>query len=643
MKQLTIQKLKIKNFKGIKDFEIAPAGKDLSVFGDNGTGKTTIADAFYWLLFNKDSSDKANFLLKPHDKDNNEIHNLETEVEVFLEFSGETIILKKVFQEKWTKKRGTAIKEHTGHTTQHFINNVPENERTYKTQVSELIDTNIFKMVTNPMEFNKIHWEDRRKILFDISGGSISDENVVEELFPSVADKDKLSILVNILNGSSVEDHKKIISAKKAKINKEIEKIPTRIDEVTVSMKELEPVDKSEKERVERVISVESEKLSKLKSNEAISEKRVEINNIDSEIIKVKNDFSSNKVDKTIPLKEEIQQLEFNKNKVKRKIDDSKEDLASFSYKKLNLEKEMDELRKKWKREDGKTQKLKTHCPTCNQELPDDEIEEALKKFNNQKSEALKTITDEGQKLSKRVDEINDNTKKINDELKPLKIQLKEKIKVLDKKNKTLVNVPADKSKPDTIDLEKQKEKLFSEIKDLEEDSSSEENKISEKIEDLKKELSKIETLELEHEAKKTSVKRISELEAQEKTLADEYEKLESEIFLIENFIVKKVEMLEDNINSKFKLARFKLFKKQINGGIDDCCETLHKGIQFNHGLNSAARINVGLDIISTLSEFYGFSAPVFIDNSESVNEINHIDTQIICLAVSGDKELTIK
>jgi hypothetical protein len=145
-------------------------------------------------------------------------------------------------------------------------------------------------------------------------------------------------------------------------------------------------------------------------------------------------------------------------------------------------------------------------------------------------------------------------------------------------------------------------------------------------------------------EQRKDGEKRITELKAEEEKLAAEYEKLEGELFLTEEFIRTKVNMLEERINSKFKFARFKLFNQQINGGLEECCETLGNGVPYSAGLNNAARINVGLDIINTLSAFYEFEAPIFIDNSEAITKLTKVNAQVIRLVVSEpDKSLRVE
>jgi len=134
---------------------------------------------------------------------------------------------------------------------------------------------------------------------------------------------------------------------------------------------------------------------------------------------------------------------------------------------------------------------------------------------------------------------------------------------------------------------------------------------------------------------------RIAELEEQEKKLAAEFEELERQLYLTEEFTKTKVNMLEDKISSKFKFTRFNLFEEQLNGGVTEICEATFDGVPFSKGLNNAARINTGLDIIATLSAHYGVQAPIFVDNSESVTKLIDIDSQLIKLIVSeADKQL---
>jgi cell division protein FtsB len=145
------------------------------------------------------------------------------------------------------------------------------------------------------------------------------------------------------------------------------------------------------------------------------------------------------------------------------------------------------------------------------------------------------------------------------------------------------------------------------------------------------------------HEQIEKADARIKELSDQERELAKEYEDLEQQVFLAEEFTRAKVGLLEKKINSRFDLARFKLFDVQVNGALSETCTTTYDGVPFD-SLNHGARLNVGLDIINTLADFYDFTPPVWIDNAESVTSIIPTRGQAIKLVVSAkDKKLRIE
>jgi DNA repair exonuclease SbcCD ATPase subunit len=234
---LRLMSLRLRNFKGQRDFLFEPNGNNASVFGDNGTGKTTLMDAFSWLLFDKDSTDKKDFAIKTLDENNNVMHGLEHEVEGLLEVDGKRIKLRKVYYEKWTKKRGSTQKEFTGHTTDYFIDDVPMKKGEYDDEVAKIADEEIFKLLTNPTYFNEqMDWKKRRELLLEVCG-DLTDEQVI-------ASNAKLAKLTEILNGRDVDKHRDTIKAQMKKINEEIDKIPVRINETQLGMPDIEGIDR---------------------------------------------------------------------------------------------------------------------------------------------------------------------------------------------------------------------------------------------------------------------------------------------------------------------------------------------------------------------------------------------------------------
>lgn len=632
MKTVTIQSLRLKNFKGITDFTIDPAGQNINIFGENATGKTTLQDGFFYLLFGKDSQDKADFQLKPVDDAGQEIHNLETEVEAVLDVDGKTITLMKRYYEKWTKKHGSARAEFTGNTVDCFIDDVPVKKKDYDTRIGETIDLNAFKLVTNPHEFANLHWTGRRQLLLEACG-NVSDQEVI------TSDED-LSRLADILGDCSITDYKIKVKAQQKKINDELKTIPVRIAENHEAIKDVEPPDQKEKTRLDKAMDKARDELQALKSNEALSGKRRRLNDINSEIIMAQSAADKKVRESKGPIQDEIDKLQAERRENTGKIADLKAQIDQDEKRNKTSIAAKEKLYERWYEEDAKQPKGDDICPTCGQDLPKDQVKETIATFNRLKADRLEKINAEGRVLAKNIE---DREKAIT--------AAKLSIDTLEKAVIAIDNdIKAKQAELDSVyvpvnvdDLDKEKDILESEIDALENGSKVQETNAQRHVDETQAALDEWNKTKAAWDAAQKARDRISDLEKKEKDLAAEYGRLEQELFLIEKFIVRKVELLEDQINSRFKIARFKMFKEQVNGGIEECCEILCNGVPFDRGLNNAARINTGLDIINTLSNYFGFSAPVFVDNRESVNELIPINSQLISLHVSKDKKLTVK
>lgn len=631
MKNLIINKLKISNFKGIKDFEFSPMGNNSLIMGENGTGKSTIMDAFFWLLFGKDSHDKADFQLKPVTDNGKEIHNLETIVESVLEVNCKPITLKKVYKEIWTKKRGTTTKEHTGHTKKLYIDDVPKKDGEFKKAVAEIIDINAFKLVTNPFEFNNLNWQNRRQLLLEICG-DITDQDVID------SDK-KLVALTAILDDCSIDDHRKKVKEQQRKINDDLEEIPARIDELLNASKDVVKPEQKEKDRLDTELVDYQEKLRSLQNNERLSELNIKLNEVNGSISKLKADADQKQTEARKPILVVIEKLEGERRTTEAKIKELEAQRdVDYDRNRISLDAK-DAKEQEWYTEDAKQPKNDNSCPACGQNLPKDQILEAIEKFNKTKSERLEKIETDGNTLKAGIDQREKDIAAVTEEIDSLSIRIIEIDATLKEKKKDL---EAAYTHIDADDLYKEKDILESQINALKKGSNVQEENEQRHIIETQEKINEWNKLNAAYKAAGKSRDRIAVLEQEEKNLAKMYEDLSGEIYLLEQFTIQKVYLLENSINEKFKLARFKLFKEQINGGIDPCCEVLFNGVPFNHGLNSAAQINIGLDIINTLTEHYGFRGPVFLDNRESVNNLIPIESQTISLIVSKDKLLKV-
>jgi DNA repair exonuclease SbcCD ATPase subunit len=640
MKELKLNWLTLKNFQGVKYFELKPEGKDLKIYGDNGAGKTTIFNAFCWLLFDKDSKGNSQFDIKTLDKNNEVIHNLEHEVSGGIKINDKKMELRKIYYEKWTKKRGSATEKFTGHTTDYYINDVPVKKSEYDAKINELIDEERFKLLTNPAYFNEqLHWEDRKNILFE-AFGDVSDAEVIES-------DDRLKKLSEALEDRSLKEHRKMIKSKMKKINDDLEKIPVRIDEVNNNIPELpEDNKKSIKENIQQHKNVKKKldkKLSGIENGGEIAEKRKRLAEMDTELQQIKHDHTEEYDEKIKETKQDVEEIKDQLSELKRKITNKKIKKADKEERIEIIKGEMNELRASWNEVNSEEIDVEDKCPTCGQKLPEDEIENAVKKAKLDKSERLENINQTGVKKKQKIEKLKSEVAELEDEIQSMEEQLPGLKKVKDDLFDDLSELREKaEAYQDSFQYKKklkERENVEESIQELQENKADSKAEIKENIKEVENEIEELQAELNKFEQKEKAEERIEELSAQEKELAQKYEEFEHQIYLMEEFDRAKVDLVESKINDHFELANFKLFEEQVNGGLKDTCETLYKGVPYSSGLNNGAQINVGLDIINTLAEHYGFRAPVFIDNAESVSNILDIDSQVIKLVVSAEDD----
>lgn len=651
VKEIRLLELNLKNFKGIKTFSLKTNGDNVRVFGDNATGKTTLFDAFVWLLFDKDSNNRKDFAIKTLDKAGKVIHNLDHEVEGVFLVDEKTLTLKKVFAEKWTKKRGSATSEFTGHTTSYFIDGVPAKKKEYDQLISELIDEDVFKLLTSPSYFNEqLKWQDRRKVLLEVAG-DVTDEEVIRS-------NKELEQLLDVLNGRTIEAHRKVIASKKKEINEQLEKIPVRIDEINHNLPDLSGLDKEQLEseiaKINDEIDEKQDLISSIRNGNAVTQKQKEIQEIEIELLKIKQKHETGSKDGLYKLQAKLQEEQSNVSLIESKAQNLKNQVNFNNQNIAKIETHLQELRKEWHKVNSLefVHEDECTCPTCGQDLPQEQVEEArekaLSKFNLEKSKKLEEVTNKGKIGAEQKQKLVGENEKLNKEIEKLNADIAEKQEVISKLKKQIE--AAESAIVDVIENPKyvaklqEKQQLEQEIAELQSKANESIQAVQLEILELKQKRDKLQADLGQFAVLKQSEQRIKELEEQERELAAEYEELEHQLFLTEEFIRTKVDLLEGKINSKFKYARFKLFETQINGGLQEVCETLYQGVPYSSGLNNAAKINVGLDIINTLSEHYGFKAPIFVDNAEAVTKLIDVDAQVISLVVSEkDKQLRVE
>lgn len=654
---MRLLKLALRNFKGVRELTVDTAGgADVEIFGRNATGKTTIADAFFWLLFDKDSEGNAQFAIKTLASDGEALHNLEHSVDGVFDVDGTTMTMRKVMTEKWTKKRGSSNPEFTGHTTEYFIDGVPMQLKEYKCRVSNIATEEMFQLLTSPQYFaERLPWKERRRVLLDVCG-EISDAEVI-------ASDPRLAPLSSILpNNRSMDDHKKVVQASMAKINAEIKEIPARIDEVSRAMPQ----------GVSHLVDVENEKRAIIDMKNAKAEAEAEYARIEAggqsgdlrrRLVEADTAVAETESCHRIMVARLVEQAETGLAKSRTLLaalvaeeEKIKKDIAELAIKKIDtseIDEEMAQLRREWSDENEKQYAFDgQRCPNCGFHIGEEDDAETI--FEKKKKDRLVAINTKGLKLKaekeRRIgafEQVKAHVAKKTEEAAEIAsriIELRAEIASADAKIADIVKAHDLADNEEYRKAMAAKEQAAAAIKKTQAGDHREELiYVGARIDRLAEGIAELEKVISEWERREDLLARVKELEARERWLGGEYERMAGELFLIDFFTRAKVSMLEEKINNKFSLARFKLFSSQINGGLSECCDVTFNGVPYSSGLNNGAKINVGLDIIKTLSVYYGKSFPVIIDNAESVNEIVAVDSQVIRLVVSDDDTLLVK
>lgn len=647
-KKIFLEKLTLKNFKGIKDLAI-DFGKETNIYGDNATGKTSIFDAFTWLLFDKDSQDRSKFDVQPLDKDNNIIHMHETEVEAVLEIDRVKTVLRKILKEKWVKPKGKPESELKGVTTSYYVDDVPKKQGEYKKKINEIIQEDIFKLVTNPLYFSmNMKWQDRKKVLMDMIG-EITDENVIDS-------KESLKPLKELLSNKNIEELKKSINASRKKLIKDKESIPARVDELSMTIKkdiDFDALDFRKRGIVAGIKSIDEQLMDKTKTDDELFKKKDKLYGLQTQL----RDIEYEEIEKAESGKDDIAQEITSLN---GQIAELKFDIRSLESEKSNnlkmvksLEIDIKTLRDKWYKENKKVFELPENakvCPFCKRPFDEEDIEshrhEFEGNFNQNKAEILESIRAEGKRKSEELKEFQKRAAENESAIK----NANSKLESLNNKKAELQSKFDNFKISINLDNNAEYQKVLKQIEQLEKELSkpvdieSQMIELKERKQNLQRELEEVNDDLSYREINNRTIARIKELLDKEKQLALQIAALDKQDFICDEFIKTKVELMESSINSKFKYVKFRFFKTQVNGGIEEDCEPLVDGVPFSTNLNSGARINAGIDIINTLSKHYGINAPIFIDNRESTTKLIDTGSQVVNLVVSSkDKKLRIE
>ena len=675
--KMILKKLNLKNFKGIKSLDVNFSNKT-SIKGQNAAGKTTIFDAFTWLLFNKNSAGEEKFNVRPLDKDGSRIDNVEIKVVAVLDVDGKEVELSKVQKQNWVKKRGTDTVTLQGNVNSFEIDGYPKSEADFKDYVSGLAQSeDMFKLLTNPQYFSSLKWKEQRDILMKL----VSEVSDVE-----LAKTDsKYAPLINELEkASSTDDIRAKFSKALSEWKKKQSEIPVRIDE-------------AEKSKVD--VDVAEQELAKADLARKIAECDKKISGADNSIDRLQSEelqlqFDLSGIMQTMNRELSDKRREYDDMKyeasrefqdIHNKIADNQSRISGNEESIRNAEVERKKLGEQYNMEKAKTfdetpylfdeskwvfDENSTVCSLCGQKLPEDKIEQlktdfemkkakakaeletkhmlALNEFKSSNAAKLQEIVNSGYEKKNLIEKLTSENESLKKEMDELKQKENAALAKKNEAEKKLSEIPAEADYSQNEEYAKLKarhDEVLAEIEKLESDGADQiVNDLKAEKSDLQSQLDEVNKIIAKASMDVEIDERIAQLQAEQKEIGQKVADQEQMLYLLEEFIRFKLNKVSESINSHFKTVNFKLFEMQLNGGMKDCCECTVNGVPYST-LNSGHRIVAGLDIIHSLSELYGVSVPIFVDNAESLNEFNvpDMNAQLILLSVSEDKQLKVE
>lgn len=641
MKNIKIKKLTLENFKSHKSLTLELNGRNASIYGDNATGKTSVYDALTWLLFGKDSkgNGEKNIEIKPLDA-NGEIrdHLAETAVEAVLLVDGEEIALRRTLKEIWTTKRGSSEQTYDGNTSEYYIDGVPVKKYTFSDKVGGLVSEDTFRLLTSVSHFaDGISWQDRRAVLFKVA--AVADDAYI------MAQDARFQPLAVCMGKLSVEDYKKKLAAEKRGFVVDKTEIPARISECQKTIEDVQGIDfekaaaeleflNGKREALEtQLLSIEHDTASEKKRME-IREARLELQQLDTENKAFRASQMANAPD--------LAGLRTNLTRLQTQLGAKNfSRSAEMDYVK-SLDKDIAAARERWIAVNGESF-IASNCPTCGQALPAAQLQAAKDNFEAQKAKRLREIeqTANASKGAKAAAEARVET--ATQELAVLESEIIKATDAITAAESNIIHL---------VDMEGYAERkaaveahirvLEGELADMAQSVAGIKSDLQKQISDVNAEAEKQREIISQKMLLEYSSSRVKELQEDAKNTAAALEAVENMLYLIEEYTRYKTQYVEDSINSMFRVAKFRLFREQANGGVEDRCDVVYEGVPYIN-LNNGAKINVGIDIINTLSTAYGVSVPLFVDNAESVTRLEHSNNQIIRLVVSEeDKELRV-
>lgn len=639
MKRAVLKKVTLENFMcyAHAEFDFYAITK---IMAKNGKGKSTIATAYLWCLFNCDYELKDNPVVR-REIDGKSVDDMDTSVELTLDVDGKEVTMKKV-QKRTYSKDGNSYKD----DNKYFINDVPKALKDFNAYLD--VDMNVFKMCSNVNAFLNQKPVEMREYLFGLVG-DVTDLDIASQ-------KAELAELVPLLNKYTVEELSAMNKATKTKITKDLPILDGQIKEKerdiqlkqAIEVSDLELQKNSIKEQIVDCVAKQTDNDKLMAEYDKASS---DILNLKFELDDIRRKANEDNIKARRDIENRISDKQFLVRQTEKTITDTEKNIEYQQNAIDSINKNLQNIRDKWKAEnERKFDETSLICSYCGQEYPEDKKEQLRADFDSHKAEELKIITSNGNLFKDKLDK----NKKILEDLQKELPQHKESLEMLN----TAI-----------ADLEKQLSELPQEIDaSATEEYKALEQRIAEKEQAMHK-ANDISAIKAELKSQETALRQqLAECEAEiakSDTAADEQrlEELkqirtdseqnktnaEKVLDLLDELDKAKNEALTEAVNSHFGLVKWQLFTYTKSGGYKSCCIPTVDGKSILTTMsNKGNRILGRADICSSIQKISDISVPIILDDSESLSTDNQkkvaemVDSQLIMLIVNDSEKLEI-
>lgn len=646
---MKLLRLTLDNFKGTKHFSLdLPEGCSAAVYGENGTGKTTLADAWCWLLFGVDSKGQSDSKNGGFQVSTKGTSGLDYSVSAVIEVDGRTHTLRRVYREEFSRKNGESEKGQAKNHTDYYLDDTPLKT---KKQYDAFIDTlfpsrEIGRALTIPSYFpRELEPGSRRELLLKLFSPEITEDSVMDR-------HPELARLRTYKGYKTVEQYRDWAKAQRTAVNKELDSIPGRIDEANLAKREEVPTPEDDAvfQRLQAEKAKLAMKISAIRSGSAQMDAIRRKSETEALLSERRATYMGKFLHANDALNADAQAL-------RKEISDKERAVFLLKRKKEErilfmegIRKEIDHLGEEWQEWQGKRfDESSTVCPTCGQPLPPEQIQEAREKFNLTRSETIRQIEEQGTQLRERLKRDSAAVKEEQKTITAAEQELAELQEKLDKLAAAIVTPPPFEETEDFRKLTKEIEGLRQEEAILKVSAEKQIAPLLEKEETIQQRLDELARKRLNVEMNRQQEQRIRDLLAKQKELNLQLTTLDDGLTLADQFIRLRAMDLEEDINSHFEVVRWKLFDIQVNGGVKTCCEAMADNdngifVEYGSNLNDGRRIQAGVDIINAITKATGVTAPIWIDGAGELTKKLNTQSQCVRLYASeADKVLRVE